>query len=359
MTYIKRSGWFKIHRSILNWESYDNKNVKALFIHLILKANIEDKRWHGKIIKKGCLYTSLSLLSQEVGLSRNQIETALKRLKKTGEIIIKSENKGTLITLVNYAQYQDSTCQKGTQGWIKIHRSILDWEWYDDINVKTIFIHLILKANIEDKKWHGKIIRRGSLHTSYEHLSQETKLSIDQIRCVFKKLTSTGEITLKSTNKGTTVTLVNYGVYQDKDCEVTKQSTYQQHANTKERPTTKEVKKIKSKEDYLITLNNIKEEYKLSQEMIKLIEEWLIYKTEKGQQYKKTGLFFFVKRLLKLSSGDTKVARETIERSMSNNYAGIFTLKNKYNDYITKSDGKPSNFLQSGEEQDYNSSFTN
>ena len=41
------------------------------------------------------------------------------------------------------------------EGWIKLHRQILDWEWYDDINVKVLFLHLLLTANYEDKKWQG------------------------------------------------------------------------------------------------------------------------------------------------------------------------------------------------------------
>ncbi len=28
-------------------------------------------------------------------------------------------------------------------GFIKLHRKIIDWEWYDDINTKTLFIHIL------------------------------------------------------------------------------------------------------------------------------------------------------------------------------------------------------------------------
>jgi hypothetical protein len=37
-------------------------------------------------------------------------------------------------------------------GWIKIHRSILEWEWYEDTNTFRLFMHLILKANHKDRK---------------------------------------------------------------------------------------------------------------------------------------------------------------------------------------------------------------
>ena len=40
-------------------------------------------------------------------------------------------------------------------GYIKLYRSLLSWEWYDDINTKTVFLHLLLTVSIEESKWHG------------------------------------------------------------------------------------------------------------------------------------------------------------------------------------------------------------
>ena len=88
-------------------------------------------------------------------------------------------------------------------GWIKIHRNMLDWEWYLDSNIVRLFIHLLLKANWEDKKWCGILIKRGSFVTSHGSLSEETKLSIQQIRTCLSKLKLTDEILIKSTNKHT------------------------------------------------------------------------------------------------------------------------------------------------------------
>jgi hypothetical protein len=32
-------------------------------------------------------------------------------------------------------------------GYIKLYRSLLKWEWYDDSNVFRVFMHLLLTAN--------------------------------------------------------------------------------------------------------------------------------------------------------------------------------------------------------------------
>lgn len=103
------------------------------------------------------------------------------------------------------------------EGWIKLHRKMINWEWYNDINVKVVFLHLLLTANHEDKKWQGIEIKRGQKITSLSHLAEETKLSVKQIRNVLNKLKSTGEITIKGTNKYTIITIVKYNDYQIKE----------------------------------------------------------------------------------------------------------------------------------------------
>lgn len=100
-------GWIKLHRKIVDWEWYDDLPTFKLFIHLLLKANYEEKNWRGQKIEKGTLVTSLSSLSAETGLSERQVRTALTHLKKTGEIDKQSTRQNTLIIVMNYSVYQD------------------------------------------------------------------------------------------------------------------------------------------------------------------------------------------------------------------------------------------------------------
>jgi len=63
------------------------------------------------------------------------------------------------------------------KGWIKLHRSIKDWEWYDDTNATRLLIHLLVTVNYEDKKWKGNTIKAGSLAFSWDTLSNELGLT--------------------------------------------------------------------------------------------------------------------------------------------------------------------------------------
>lgn len=103
------------------------------------------------------------------------------------------------------------------EGWIKIHRKFLDWEWYSDSKMVHLFLHLLLMANHEDKKWKGEIITRGQVLTSRERLSAETGLSVQNVRTCLLHFEKTGEITRKSTNKETIITISNYCKYQVKE----------------------------------------------------------------------------------------------------------------------------------------------
>lgn len=139
-----------------------------------------------------------------------------------------------------------------TEGWIKLHRSLIEWEWYSDIPTKVLFLHILIMANYEDKKWHGIEIKRGSFITSVNKLSVETGLSKQTIRTSLKKLEISKEINIQTTNKYTLLIVCKYDCYQSetKQDQQTNQQTNQQAINTPpntqlntQLTTTKEIKK--------------------------------------------------------------------------------------------------------------------
>lgn len=102
------NGFIKLDRNILNWEWYRNRNVKDLFLHCLLKANHTDKNWEGIVVKRGSFVTGRKILSRELGMSEQQIRTALDKLKATKEITIKSTSQYSILTINNYNLYQSN-----------------------------------------------------------------------------------------------------------------------------------------------------------------------------------------------------------------------------------------------------------
>ena len=138
-------------------------------------------------------------------------------------------------------------------GWIKLHRSLVDWEWYSDSNTFRVFMHLLLCANYEDKQWQGKTIERGQIVIGVEKFGLEVNLRKQQTRRALDNLQSTGEITLKPTNKYTIVTIEKYDFFQKRDDDATHKTTHKEHSgqhsnNTQADTQTTTTKEVKNKE---------------------------------------------------------------------------------------------------------------
>lgn len=139
------------------------------------------------------------------------------------------------------------------EGWIKLHKKIMNWEWYKDNNVKGLFLHLLLNANYEEKRWQGIVIKRGQLVTSLKHLSEQTGMSVQQIRTAITKLEKTQNLTSKSTNKFTLITIENYELYQSYDNFATSKSTNEQQTNNNN------IRIIKNKKKNIYPINDFTE----------------------------------------------------------------------------------------------------
>ncbi len=145
-------------------------------------------------------------------------------------------------------------------GWIKLHKRMLDWEWYDDLNVRVLFLHLLLTVNYKDKNWKGINIEKGSRITGRIQLAEETGLTQQNIRTAINKLKSTNEITTKKTHKGTMFTVVKWNEYQESNQQPNQALTTHQPETNQRLTTTKEYNNI----------NNIIKHYG----ELEFIEDW-------------------------------------------------------------------------------------
>lgn len=98
--------WVRLYQKFQEWEWYTKSEMVHLFIHLLLTANVSDKRVKGVIIKRGQTMTSLKKLMDETGISGQTVRTCLDRLERTNEIEQKTNNQYRIITITNYDKYQ-------------------------------------------------------------------------------------------------------------------------------------------------------------------------------------------------------------------------------------------------------------
>ena len=160
-----------------------------------------------------------------------------------------------------------------SQGFIALFRQFVDWEWYDDANTMRLFIHCLLLANYKDKKWRGKLIKRGSFITSQPKLAHSLKLSIMQIRNSLRKLKSTGEITVQTTPEYSIITVKNYNLYQDDNRLKNRQTTPKEQTSNRRTTTTNNSNKD-TNNIYNISLS--KEKNKISERERNILKNYVL-----------------------------------------------------------------------------------
>ena len=104
-------------------------------------------------------------------------------------------------------------------GYIKLFRRITSWEWYHDSHMVHLLIHLIITANHKPGRWKGIEVLRGQLITGRHSLSEQTGISERSCRTCLIRLKTTREITIRTTNTYSLITVLNYDIYQDSDLQ--------------------------------------------------------------------------------------------------------------------------------------------
>ena len=107
------------------------------------------------------------------------------------------------------------------KGWIHIDRKLLDhWLWSSrPFSRGQAWIDLLMLAKHKDQTFYsgGKIIegKRGVVYRSLKSLADRWAWDRKTVRGFLKLLEKDGMVTTESTTQGTTITIVNYDVYQD------------------------------------------------------------------------------------------------------------------------------------------------
>ena len=101
-------------------------------------------------------------------------------------------------------------------GWVCLHRSIIDWQHWGEPNVVVVFLTLLLHANAKRGWWQGIRCERGETLVTLDTLKDETRLSRPTIIRILRLLEDSGEITRQRIDQKHTKTIIKkYSQYQD------------------------------------------------------------------------------------------------------------------------------------------------
>jgi len=122
-------------------------------------------------------------------------------------------------------------------GWIKLHRKILDNPISKNANYFSLWITLLLLASHKESKfmWNGEIIiiKEGQLLTGRKSLSKESGIPESTIEDILKFLERQHQIRQQKTTKFRLITIINWKEYQKSDIKSdNKATTKQQQSDT-------------------------------------------------------------------------------------------------------------------------------
>lgn len=109
-------------------------------------------------------------------------------------------------------------------GWLKLHRKIIEWEYFTNPECVQLLVYLLCQADEE-----------GNVFTTVERICADLRLSRQVVRDRLKKMSSTNTSTIKSTINGTYITLCNFTSYNGEKIKVNQQVNQQTNQPEKEK----------------------------------------------------------------------------------------------------------------------------
>lgn len=224
------------------------------------------------------------------------------------------------------------------EGWVKIYREIENhWIWQNDKYFKC-WQWFIFRANhCQNKVLLGTEfmdVNRGEFITSISKICQATGMSMQSTRTFLALLEKDKMINKQTTSKLTKITICNYDYYQGdqqtNNKQINKRVTQSQQTDNK--PVTTD----KNEKNDIKNEKNLKKEpcdfdFSFVEETWKpLFFEWLAYKKSRKEYYKTQQSIEACYRNLKmLSRNDILIGRKVLDKSMGNNYQGLFPIEDK------------------------------
>lgn len=102
----------------------------------------------------------------------------------------------------------------GNSGYIKLQRSLKNWEHYDDPYALKLFVHLLLSVAFVGYFDGDMYVDRGQMLIGIRSLAQELNFTYQRTRTLLSTLEATHTLTQKSTRRGTLITIVKWDVFQ-------------------------------------------------------------------------------------------------------------------------------------------------
>ena len=213
----------------------------------------------------------------------------------------------------------------GMQGYIKTYRKSLDSSvWWKSPIVWQVWSWCLLKAHFAERDLptsEGDITLEPGQFVSWRKKAvAELPISERQLRTAFKYLKATSRVSIKTTNKYSIFTVLNWYKYQQSDQQPVTQMTSKRPAND---PIYKKDKKVKNNIDIKLFPHLNNESF---------LKEWNTYVEHRREIRRPISSQTQERTLKTLHKYPIDEATKMLSQSIDNGWQGVFPLKSKKED---------------------------
>ena len=102
------NAYIYLRKKILDWQWYSDTPTRSVFIHCLLRASWKETEYKGIRYGRGQLIDSNATIAKDLGISIQNVKTAINHLKESGEITSLKIGRTRIITVVKYDLYQQT-----------------------------------------------------------------------------------------------------------------------------------------------------------------------------------------------------------------------------------------------------------
>ena len=108
------SGWYKQQRNLSERPWFQDSLMVHLYHYLKERAYVTDGRYEGRMIRRGSCPVTRSEMMETTGMSYRTLDRVLKKLQSFGEIIVRGNNRFSVISVCDYDGCEQSESLFGT-----------------------------------------------------------------------------------------------------------------------------------------------------------------------------------------------------------------------------------------------------
>ena len=136
-------------------------------------------------------------------------------------------------------------------GFAQLPHAMRDFPWLHDPNTVSLYTHLLLAADYKPKIWGNETLEPGQVIYGRKEWSRRTGISEQSLRTALDRLKSTNVVTIRPGSKYSVVTICSWPKYEAANQPDNQLPTSNQPATNQQSTTPIEVKKERSKEEYI------------------------------------------------------------------------------------------------------------